>query len=150
MAKKLGMGKGIPVARDPDSISAIQSAATHMPSIQMEISSLIETPGLTWREKRHRALEMTGELKPRKKYASRDERKLAAKERAKQRRLDRSARLSAIHPDLAPKPRVKRSIEEKRARRSERGKLKRTALKELKTKYPDIANELGLNFRRLI
>jgi hypothetical protein len=107
------------------------------------IESILNNPTMTKTERRVAIEILMGERKPKgskKKYASREERKAAAKVRAKERRAAKIARLPEA---VRPSPRVKLEPEEKKAKRRERGQAKRANFREILTKAASSPEMLG-------
>jgi len=97
-------------------------------------------------QKRRMVLEYGG-LKGKKiKYASKEEKKAAAKKRAEIRKKERLV-LLASH-GLAPKPKVKKTPMEKKAASSARAKRKRSAFGEMVRMNPELAKKAGIDPKR--
>jgi len=93
--------------------------------------------------RKHSILQAAGLIKPRKIYESKEDRKAAAKERAKDRRLERKEYLKSqgLASDRAPKL----SKEQKRVKNKELRRLRNDLLR----KDPVLAVKLGVDLRRL-
>ncbi len=101
-------------------------------------------PGLNLREMRRSILMEGGLLKPRKQYESREERRAAARERAKARRVDRKAYLEKR--GIAPAVRSpKLTKAEKKARSKELRRMRNIYLR----KHPAEAKRVGVDLARL-
>lgn len=116
-----------------------------------DFSDILNDPRLTRQEKARRILEKTGKKGKRQKYASKELRKAAAHERYLKRRADRRAALEKIDPSLLPKPRgQKLTAEQKKAKRSQRGKTKRQLFKDMVISYPEKAKAAGIDISRYL
>ena len=109
---------------------------------QPDFSSILSSD-LPISMKRRAVLIGLGLKAPRKKYKSPAERKAAAKERAKKKRAEKTKALKKY--GLEPKPKVKKTKAEKRAKRSERGKIKRELFKEFARMNPEMAKKFGFD-----
>jgi hypothetical protein len=112
-----------------------------------ELDAIMGKEGLTLADKRRLYLERLGAVRPKQKYATKEERKKAAKERAQKRR---EAKRALLPPELRPQPRMKMTPEEKKVKRSEKNKEKRAFLREMARDNPAIAKKFGIdpaNFR---
>lgn len=112
-----------------------------------EVERILGLPNLTLSEKRHKVLEALGKVKPKKKYASVAERKAAAKKRAEERK---KAKLDVLKKfGLEPSKRgPKKSPEEKKLHRKEKGKQRRSFLREMAKSNPDVAKKFGIDINR--
>ena len=93
--------------------------------------AILSNPTMTKTQKRVAIEILRGLRKPkgtRQKYANKEERKAAAKVRAKKRRADKIANLPE---SVRPSPRVKLSPEEKKYKRRERGQARRERTRNL-------------------
>ena len=116
-----------------------------------DFSDILNDPRLTRQEKARRILEKTGKKGKRQKYATKELRKAAQHERYLKRRADRRAVLEKIDPSLLPKPRgQKLTAEQKKAKRSARGKTKRQLFKDMVLTYPDKAKAAGIDISRYL
>jgi len=112
-----------------------------------QVSQLMNTPGLTPSERRRGLRIALGLSTPRKKYKSKKERKKAAKERREKRKEERSALYEKY--GLTPRTRgPKLTSEQKKEKRSERGKKRRAALRDLARANPEKAKEYGIDISR--
>lgn len=100
-------------------------------------------PGLSLREMRRSVLMEGGLLSPRTRYASKEERKAAAKERLKARRESRKALLET--KGIAPTRKPKLTKAEKKVRSKEFRRLRNIYLRE----HPEKARSLGVDIGRL-
>jgi len=114
-----------------------------MPSPK-DFASILESESLSMAQKRRQVLEQLGLKGTRKKYASPVERKAASKERREKRK---STRLESLKQyGLEPKVRgPKMSKEERKTKRSERGKTKRGFLREMAKANPELAKKYGID-----
>jgi len=109
------------------------------PSISHILDSEMSLP-----EKRRKVLEELGARKPKKKYKTVEDRKAAAKERAGVRRAEKIKILGKY--GLAPKKAgPKLTKEEKREKRSNKGKVKREFIREMARQNPDLAKKFGID-----
>lgn len=109
-----------------------------------DFTSVIADESLTMTEKRQQILESLGLRRTKKKYPTTEARKAAAKVRAKERREERTKALAqyGLEPTkLGPK----RTEEEKKVARTDRGKRRRLAFKEMATAQPDLAKKYGFD-----
>ncbi len=110
------------------------------------LKELLKTKSTT-EEKRLLLQRELGLRKTKKKYPTKEARKEAAKVRAKQRRAEKKAVYKEF--GIAPAPKgPKRTTEEKKLHRSEKGKSKRNFLKEMAKQNPDIAKKFGIDISR--
>jgi hypothetical protein len=137
----------VSTAVTPSGIADIQKAATA--GISPEIKKILEDSSLSLSAKRRKVLEIRGKAPARKKkYSSVEERKAAAKERAKKRKETRNAELAPY--GLRPKKREGMTPEVKKAKRAAKARAKRAFMKEAATEFPDLAKKYGLTFRKII
>ena len=95
-------------------------------------------------QKRSMILVELGLKKPKKQYATKEERKLAAKERTKERKKERLSVLEKY--GLEPKKKgPKLSKEQKKQRRKTRSKAKRTFLRDMARADPEMAKKYGID-----
>lgn len=107
------------------------------------IQAILNNPEMTKTEKRVAIEVIMGLRKPkgtRQKYANKEERKAAAKIRAKKRRADKMANLPI---EVRPSARVKLEPEQKKAKRRERGQAKRASYRDLLSKAAASPEMLG-------
>jgi len=109
-----------------------------------QVSQVMTMEGLTPGERRRGVLVALGLRTPRQKYKSKKQRKTAAKERRLQRKKDRLALYEQY--GITPRPRgAKLTPEQKKAKRSERGKNRRAALREMARANPELAKKYGVD-----
>lgn len=109
-----------------------------------DFSSILGAPDVPIAIKRKKVLEELGLRRPRKKYESVEERKAAAKERAKKRREERLQVLKRYK--LEPKkkgPGLTKA--QKKEKRRTRGQDKRQFLREMARQNPDMARKFGID-----
>jgi len=98
-------------------------------------------------DKRKAVLEALGMRKPRQKYKTVKQRKLAAKKRRKERRKERIDALKRY--GIEPRKRGKKlTPEQKKERRNLRGKTKRAGLREMARANPELAKKYGIDIDR--
>ena len=109
-----------------------------------DFTNILESESLSIAEKRKKVLEELGLRSTRRKYASPEERKEAAKKRRDERRAARAKVLEQY--GLEPKTRgPKLTKAEKKKRRSERGKARRSFLREMAKAQPELAKKYGID-----
>ena len=109
-----------------------------------DFSSVLSTQDMSLSMKRRKVLEELGLRKPKKKYASVEDRKAAAKERAKKRKEERVKVLKQY--GLEPKKRgPKLTKAQKTAKRQDRGKVRREFLREMARQNPELAKKFGID-----
>jgi len=107
-----------------------------------DFTKILNNPNLTKKQKVDLILKAKGLKTPRKRYASVEERKKAAAQRAKERR---KKQLEDLPPELRPKPRVKLTKAQKKEKRRAHNASNRAALRELAKANPDLARRFGIN-----
>ena len=107
------------------------------------IGAGLPTPGVNLREMRRSILIEGGLVRPRKKYGSAEERKVARKARSKARREERKAFLT--EKGLAPAKRKKLTKAEKKIRSKGLRRIRNIYLRE----HPEEAQTLGIDIGRL-
>jgi hypothetical protein len=142
-----GVTSNLPVVIPPQEGGNVQmpgmlASDNPLQAAAMDFSDILNKPDLTPGQRRRLALQKLGLIKPKKVYASPADRKAASKLRAKERR---QAKLAALPEEFRPRPKVKRSPEEKKERRKERGKEKRMFLREMAQKDPSLAAKYGIH-----
>jgi hypothetical protein len=109
-----------------------------------DFSNILSSTELPLAAKRRKILEQLGLRRPKKRYASVEERKKAAKERAKRRKEERLKVLKGY--GLEPRKKgPKLTKEQKRERRKARAKAKREFFREMAKQNPDLAKKFGID-----
>jgi len=128
-------------------VQAITSPPSLIGGTPLDFSSVIESESLSMAEKRRKVLEQLGLKGTKKKYATPEERKAASKKRREERK---STRLEVLKKyGLEPRKKgPKMSKEQRKQKRSERGKTKRGFLREMARANPDLAKKYGIDPRR--
>ena len=112
-----------------------------------DFSKIIQSESISMVEKRKLVLEKLGMKGTKKKYATTEERKLAAKERSKKRREERVTALKEY--GLEPKAKgPKKTKAQKKATRKARGKSRRSFLREMAKANPELAKKYGIDPKR--
>lgn len=126
MAKKHNPASALVSSGPLKPIQEVVTVTTSGPLTKEEmIESILHNPNMTKTQRRVAIEVLMGLRKPKgtkKKYATKEERKAAAKIRAKERR---AAKLAELPEAVRPSPRIKLEPEEKKAKRRERGQAKR-------------------------
>jgi len=123
--------------------TALVPMVTELP----DFSSVIKSESLSLAEKRKKVLEGLGLKRTKKVYANSEERKAAAKKRREERKATRREYLSRY--GLEPRKKgPKLTKEERKKKRSERGKVKRGFLREMARANPDLAKKYGIDPNR--
>ena len=112
-----------------------------------DLSHILSGTFVSEAERRKAALEALGMRRPRQKYKTTKQRKSAAKKRRKERREERTKALEQY--GLAPKKRGKKlTPEQKKKKRAERGKSKRSLFREMARANPELAKQYGIDVNR--
>lgn len=130
----------------PEEGKETKTPAITSPSLP-DFTSVIQSKSLDLETKRKKVLEGLGLRHPRKKYASPDERKAAAKKRREERKAERAKVLGKY--GIAPKkkgPRLTKA--QRKTRRSKRGKERREFLREQAKQHPELAKKYGIDVSR--
>ena len=110
----------------------------------LQVSQAMTMEGLTPSERRRAVLVALGERTPRKKYKTKKEKKAAQKERREERKKKRGVLYEQY--GITPRERgTKLTEEEKRQKRSARGKTRRSAFREMARKDPELAKKFGID-----
>ena len=109
-----------------------------------QVSQAMTMEGLSPGERRRAVLVALGLRTPRQKYKSKKQKKSAAKERREQRKKDRLAVFEQY--GITPRKRGTRlTPEQKKEKRSERGKQRRALLREMARANPELAKKYGVD-----
>ena len=112
-----------------------------------DFSNIISSESLSLADKRKKVLEGLGLRRPRKKYASVEERKAAAKKRKEERKTTRTSELKKY--GLEPRKKgPKMTKVQRKLKRSARGKAKRQFMREMAKQNPDLAKTYGIDVSR--
>lgn len=112
-----------------------------------DFSGIIKSESISLVEKRKLVLEKLGLKGTKKKYATTEERKAAAKARSKERRDERASVLKKY--GLAPQAKgPKKTKAQKKATRKARGKARRGFLREMAKANPELAATYGIDPKR--
>jgi len=113
----------------------------------LDFSKIIQSESISLGEKRKLVLERLGLKTTKKKYATTEERKVAAKARSKTRREERLKALKEY--GLEPQKKgPKKTKAQKQASRKARGKSRRNFLREMAKANPDLAKTYGIDPKR--
>lgn len=123
--------------------TTLAQAVAMTPSIQ----EIVNSSEFDLATKRQKVLLELGQKRPKKRYATVEERKAAAKARNKKRREERNA---ALRPyGLGPRPKgPKLTKEQRKEKRKARGKVKRQFMREMAKANPEKALKFGIDVTR--
>jgi len=132
-----------------ESEASLTTPITEMPEgasspWNLQVWEAMHMEGLTPGERRRGIAIALGLRTPRKRYKNKKERKAASKERREQRKKDRLTLYEQY--GMTPRKRgAKLTPDEKRAKRSERGKKRRELLREMARANPELAKKYGVD-----
>jgi len=132
-----------------ESEASLTTPITEMPEgasspWNLQVWEAMHMEGLTPGERRRGILVALGKRVPRQRYKNKKERKAAREKR----RLERKKERLSLYEQYGITPRkrgAKLTPDEKKARRSERGKKRRELLREMARQNPELAKQYGVD-----